>query len=316
MNILITGGGGFVGSHLAEAEILAGNDVTVIDTAPPDKIPVKIMNNGHLHYMKHDMLNPVVLGGLMEWCDMVYHFAAIADPQIYCDHPEKVLRLDLEGSQLIIKMAYEMQKKIVFSSTSEIYGKNPKVPWSEDDDRVLGSTSKNRWSYSSSKAAAEHYCHAYGTLGLKFVILRFFNFYGPRLDFIGTGRVMTCFLEKFLKGMPVEVVEPGDQTRCFTYISDGIDGIRKAAHSPEAEQGTFNIGTNREISMWELASLMKKIGKFDSEIKLIPAEKKYGKGYDDIFRRIPNCARIMSLGWEPKVSLEEGIIKTIESFKI
>jgi UDP-glucose 4-epimerase len=146
--------------------------------------------------------------------------------------------------------------------------------------------------------------------------LRFFNFYGPKLDFIGQGRVMTCFLEKFLKGYPVEVVEPGDQTRCFTYIDDGIEGVLRVAHMPEAEGKAFNLGLPVETSMIELAKLMKKIGNFDSEIIIIPAEKKYGKGYDDIYRRVPDCSRAKEiLGWEASIPLEDGLRRTIEYFK-
>ena len=142
-------------------------------------------------------------------------------------------------------------------------------------------------------------------------------FYGPKLDFVGQGRVMTCFLDKFIKGEPVEVVEPGDQSRCFTYIDDGIAGIMKAAHAPEAEGKAFNFGINVETTMLELAELMKRIGKFKSKIVIIPAEKKYGKGYDDIFRRIPDCTRAKEiLGWQPTTSLEEGLKKTIDYYII
>lgn len=315
MKIFITGGGGFIGSFLAEAELKNGNQVTVLDIAPPDKV-AELMDNPNFKYVQDDMMKKEVMEKLISENDLFYHFAAIADPQIYCENPTKVLELDLEGSQMAIKLAHKYGKKIVFSSTSEVFGKNPKVPWKEDDDRVLGSTIYPRWSYSSSKAIGEHYCHAYGKNGLKFVILRFFNFYGPKLDFIGKGRVMTCFLDKFLSGEPVEVVEPGDQTRCFTYIDDGIEGITKAAHTPQAERMSFNLGLPVETSMVELAKLMKKIGGFKSKIIYIPAEKKYGKGYDDIPRRIPDSSRAKEiLGWEAKTSLEEGLEKTINYYK-
>jgi UDP-glucose 4-epimerase len=313
MRILITGVGGFVGSYLAEAELDAGNQVIGIDIASTGKVN-HILGRDGFSYVQRDIMDDGVVERYMMDCDMVYHLAAIADPQVYCEHPVKVLRLDLEGTQLVIKLAHKYSKKIVFASTSEVYGKNPNVPWTEESDRVLGSTIKPRWSYSSSKAIGEHYCYAYGMEGLKFSIVRFFNFYGPRLDFIGKGRVMTCFLENFLKGEPVRVCAPGTQSRCFTYISDGIDGIMKAARYPE--NTSFNFGVNVETTMLSLAKQMKIIGGFKSDIIVIPAEAKYGPGYDDIPRRVPDCTKAKTLlGWEPKIGLEEGLRRTIESYR-
>ena len=315
MKIFITGGGGFVGSHLAEAELNRGNQVTILDISPPTKVK-ELLDNPNFIYIQGDIMQAEVLEPLIADCDLLYHFAAIADPKVYCERPHDVLRLDLEGTQLAIKLAYKHHKKIVFASTSEVYGKNPKVPWKEEDDRVLGSTTLPRWSYSTSKAIGEHYCHAFGKLGLKYVILRFFNFYGPKLDFIGQGRVMTCFLDNFLMGGWVEVVEPGNQTRCFTYISDGVEGIVRAAHTPEAEGLTFNLGLPVETSMIDLAQIMKKIGGFNNEIIIITCEKKYGKGYDDIFRRVPDVKRAKEiLNWEAAVCLEDGLRMTIDYFK-
>lgn len=315
MKVLITGGAGFVGSFLSKAELDLGNQVTVLDISPSDKV-AELLANPNFKYIQDDMLKDGVMEPLIVANDLIYHFAAIADPKIYCENPAKVLRVDLEGTQMAVKFAHKHQKKFIFSSTSEVYGKNPKVPWKEEDDRLLGSTIFPRWSYASSKAIGEHYCYAYGASGLKFVVLRFFNFYGPKLDFIGKGRVMTCFLEKFLKGEPVEVVEPGDQTRCFTYIDDGVQGVVRSAHTPAAEGKAFNLGINKETTILELAQLMKKIGNFSSKIILIPAEKKYGKGYDDVFRRVPDCSRAKEiLNWEATTSLEDGLAKTIEHFK-
>jgi len=312
MNILITGCGGFVGSYLAEVELKRGNTVVGVDIADTVKIN-HLLNNDNFTYCKHSVLEKPLMKSLIKKCDLLYHFAAIADPVIYCKNPMKVLEVDLEATQLMIKLAYKYEKKIVFSSTSEVFGKNPRVPWNEDSDRVLGSTRMNRWSYSTSKAIGEHYCRAYAMEGLKYTILRFFNFYGPRLDFIGTGRVMTCFLDSFFKGKDIEVVEPGDQTRCFTYIDDGIEGILKAS---EVDNDDFNLGSTHEISIFELAKLMKKVGNFKSDIVFIPAEKKYGEGYDDIPRRVPDCSKAERvLGWKPTISLEEGLEKTIKYYK-
>ncbi len=315
MKILITGGGGFVGSHVAEAELKKGNKVVALDIADDSKVK-HLLNNPNFSYVRKGILETDVLESLIKESDLIYHFAAIANVQTYVKDPVKVLDINIQGTNLVLSLSKKYNKKVIFSSSSEVYGKNLKVPWHEDDDRVLGPTTKHRWCYSTSKAVSEHYCFGYAKEGLRVVVLRFFNFYGPRLDFLGKGRVMTCFLEKFLKNEPVTVVEPGDQTRCFTYISDGVDGILKATHMPEAEGQVFNIGTDKETSVLELAKIMKKVGNFKSEIIMIPAEKIYGKGYEDIFRRVPDISKAKKiLKWEPKVSLEQGLKLTINYFK-
>lgn len=315
MKIFITGCGGFVGSHLAEAELKNGNSVIGLDIANDEKVR-HLYDYRNFKYKVGEMLDEQILEPLIKKSDLIYHFGAIANVQTYCADPFKVLEVNIQSTRLVLKLAHKYDKKVVFSSSSEIYGKNLKVPWSEDDDRVLGSTEKHRWCYTGSKAIGEHYCFAYAEKGLRVAICRFFNFYGPRLDFIGKGRVITCFLEKFLNDEPVMVVEPGDQTRCFTYISDGIDGILKLAHKKEAVGNAFNIGIDHEVSMLDLAKLMKKIGNFKSKIIMVPATKIYGAGYEDIFRRVPDISKARKiLGFKPKVRLEVGLKKTIEWFK-
>lgn len=315
MRILITGGGGFVGSHVAEAELNNGNHVVSIDIAPSSKVS-HLLKHKNFTYVQEGILNRELIESLIKNCDIIYHFAAIANVQTYVKNPLQVMNLNIDGLRLILEIALKHDKKVVFSSTSEIYGKNLKVPWSEDDDRVLGPTSKHRWCYSSSKAVGEHICFAYKELGLRMSICRFFNFYGPRLDFLGKGRVISAFLGQFLNNEPVTVVEPGDQTRSFTYITDGVDGILKTAHLKQAEGLVFNIGTDEEISILELAKTIKRLGKFSSEIIMLPAHKVYGEGYEDIFRRVPDITRAKTLlGWKPKVQLEEGLKITIDYYK-
>ncbi len=315
MKALITGCGGFVGNHLAEGELKKGNSVMGLDIASDDKVKHLYDYKG-FDYKQGDILDEKLLTTLIKKSDLIYHFGAIANVQTYCYDPLKVLEVNIQSIRMVLALAYKYKKKVVFSSSSEVYGKNLKVPWSEDDDRIIGSTKRHRWCYTGTKAIGEHYCFAYAEKGLKVAICRFFNFYGPRLDFIGKGRVITCFLEKFLKDEPVLVVEPGDQTRCFTYISDGIDGIMRLAHKKEAEGEAFNIGTDHEVTMLELAQAMKKIGNFKSEIIMVPAKKIYGSGYEDIFRRVPNINKAKKmLGFKPKVSFEAGLKKTIDWFK-
>ena len=200
--IFITGGGGFVGSHLAESELKKGNQVVALDLANDEKVK-HLLNNPDFEYISADMLNRELIEKYVKWADLIYHFGAIANVQIYCKDPVRVIETNIKSLQIVLELAYQYKKKIIFSSSSETYGKNPKVPWSEEDDRVLGSTNKHRWCYSTSKAMGEHYFFAYADKGLKMAICRFFNFYGPRLDFIGQCRVVTCFLEKFLNNKPV-----------------------------------------------------------------------------------------------------------------
>lgn len=312
--ILITGCGGFVGSHLAEAELKQGNLVTGIDL---NSEKISHINNPNFSFIQANVLNKNIMKELIAKNDLIYHFAAIANVQDYCDDPIRVLDTNIDSLRIVASLAHLYKKKVVFSSSSEVYGKSMAVPFKESDDSLLGSTQKARWCYSASKIVGEQYLYGYVYRGLKMAICRFFNFYGPRLDLLGHGRVIPCFLEKFLKNEPVEVVEPGDQTRSFTYIDDGIDGIIRVAHMKEAEGQIFNIGTTDEISVLELATLMKSVGQFSSKIIMVSADKIYHAGrHEEIFRRVPNTTKIQKLlGWEPKVNLEDGLKKTIDWFK-
>ena len=312
MKVLILGGAGFVGSHLCYSELEAGNAVVCYDNSDGEKIH-ELRNNLSFRFVRGDVMDFARVNHLIKSADLVYHLAAIADPAMYCKDPAKVLNVDMEATQNVVKACYMAGTKLVFASTSEIFGKNPDKPWDEMADRVLGPTNTSRWSYATSKAMGEHYCYAYGKYGLKFTIVRFFNFYGPRLDSLGAGRVMTCFLDRFMKGLPVMVCEPGTQTRCFTYIDDGIAGLLIAARNND--NTSFNLGSKEEISILDLAHKMKKIGNFTSKIELVQPKDLYGEGYDDIPVRVPYCgkARIV-LGWTPTTSLDEGLRRTIEHY--
>lgn len=315
MKILITGGGGFIGSHLCEAELESGNEVVAFDVAPPDKI-AHLLENSNFKYCRSN-LDAENLENWIRWSDLVYHLGAIASVYVYCTNPRKVLDVNVKGTIRVAELCFRYGKKLVFSSSSEVYGKSARLPWREDGQTVMDTPEKTRWCYASSKIIGEHYLFALAKDGLKMAICRFFNFYGPRLDQLDEkGRVITCFLNNFLKDEPVRVYEPGDQTRCFTYVDDGVSGIMAVAHKPEAEGGAFNIGDDREITMLELAKLMKKLGGFNSQIVVVPGSHLYGGGYEDVFRRVPDKTKTRTvLGWEPKVSLEEGLKKTIEYFK-
>ena len=248
--------------------------------------------------------------------DIVVHLAAIADPKKYVDSPLNVLDIDLRASLNIFSYAAEKKKKIFFASTSEVFGKNMNVPWKEDDDRVLGSSKINRWCYSTAKAACEHYLFAYAQQeNLPFVGVRFFNAYGPKLDDLGSGRVIPIFLKHFLSGDPVYIHGDGKQTRTFVYISDVADALYDLTFSKKSEGEIFNIGTEREMSILELAKIMRKVGGFKSEIKFIPHKKVFGKSYEDIPRRVPDVSKIKKyLNWEATTSLEKGLKLTIDYY--
>ena len=315
MKVLITGGAGFLGSHLADTFINDGHDVYILDTGSSFKIK-HLLGNPRFHQVHDTVFNLDMLESLIIKCDLIYHMAAIVGVEHYVADPYQVLNVNINGTQNVLRLAHRYNKKVVFTSTSEVYGRNPKIPWDEDDDRVLGSTRIDRWCYSTSKAASEHFCHAYKKMGLPVVIVRYFNAYGPRLDKIDKGRVITIFVGQLLRNEPVTVIGDGSQTRCFTYIDDCIRATFAAGVKPEANGEIFNIGTDVETSMKELAETMIKVSGAKSTIKFVKKESIYGKSYEDIQRRVPKVEKMNRiLGVKADIPLEEGLKITWEWFK-
>lgn len=314
--VLITGGAGFIGSYLCEDFLKRGWDVTAFDMADGRKIE-HLFGRKNFHFVQNSILNKEALEKEVRKVGLVMHFAAIADPLRYVQDPLTTLQIDLNGSLNVLELCAEYGVKIAYASTSEIYGRNPRVPWKEDDARVLGSTAVNRWCYSSAKAVIEHYCFAYAQQkALRFVIYRFFNIYGPRLDDLGQGRVMPMMLDNFFSGKPVLVHGDGKQTRSFLYVDDAVKGIVGLALSKKAEQQVFNVGTGEETSILELAQMMKRVGKFASPVRLVPHEKVFGKSYEDVPRRVPDVGKIRRvLGWRAKTSLADGLKRTIDYYR-
>jgi nucleoside-diphosphate-sugar epimerase len=315
MKVLITGGAGFLGSHLADAFLDRGDEVFVIDEGPATKIQHRL---GHekLHFANDSILNEALLEELVARVDLVYHLAAVVGVEHYVVDPYRVLNVNVSGTQTVLRLACKHGRRVVFASTSEVYGRNPKVPWREDDDRVLGSTSVDRWCYSTSKAVGEHFCLAYAKRGLPVAILRYFNVYGPRLDGMGVSRVVSIFLKQALRGEPLTVVGDGSQTRCFTYESDAIAATIVAGVRPEAVGGVFNIGCDVEVSIRTLAERIIHLSGSTSKIVCVSPETVYGRSYEDILRRVPDIQRMQEiLGITPKVRLDDGLRETIESFR-
>ena len=315
MKILITGGAGFLGSHLTDALIARGDDVSILDIVGDLKVRHHL-GNPRFHYIRDTVLNTEILESLILKSDLVYHLAAVVGVEHYVADPYEVLNVNINGTQAVLKLAYKHNRKVVFSSTSEVYGRNPRVPFREDDDRVLGSTRIDRWCYSTSKAAAEHFCFAYHRLGLPVVILRYFNVYGPRLDKIDVGRVITIFMGQVLRGDPVTVIGDGSQTRCFTYIDDAIRATVEAGMNDRAVGEIFNVGSDVETSILELAETMIRIAGSPSKVVFVPQEAVYGESYEDVPRRAPCVRRTQEiLGVEAETPLEKGLRQTIDWFK-
>jgi UDP-glucose 4-epimerase len=315
MKVLITGGAGFLGSHLTDAFLGRGDEVFILDTGMTLKVKHRI-GDPRLHFVRDSVFSEDILEGLIARVDLVYHLAAVVGVEHYVGDPYQVLNVNVNGTQNVLRLAFKHGKRVVFSSTSEVYGRNPKIPWNEDDDRVLGSTRIDRWCYSTSKAIGEHFCFAYAKMGLKATIVRYFNVYGPRLDAIDVGRVITIFLGQALRNEPVTVIGDGLQTRCFTYVTDAIAATVQAGLKDEAVGEVFNIGTDREHTIRELAEQLIRIAGSKSTIEYVPQQKVYGPSYEDIPRRIPNVTRMHEvLGVKASVPLDEGLRRTIEYFR-
>jgi len=315
MKVLITGGGGFVGSHLADAFIARGDEVSILDTGSVAKVR-HLMGKPGFHYIRDSVFNNEIVEGLIARADLVYHLAAVVGVEYYVGDPYEVLNVNVNGTQNVLKLAFKHGKKVVFGSTSEVYGRNPKVPWLEDDDRVLGSTRIDRWCYSTSKAVGEHFCFAYHHMGLPVTITRYFNIYGPRLDKLDVGRIITIFMGQVLRNEPLTVIGDGKQTRCFTYVDDAVKATVAAGIAPNTDGDVFNIGTAVETSILELAQTMIDIAGSSSTIKFVTQESVYGSSYEDIPRRVPDNGKMQKvLGVTAETPLAEGLRRTIEWFR-
>jgi UDP-glucose 4-epimerase len=315
MKVLITGGAGFIGSHLAEAFLDRGDEVVVMDIAGTAKLE-HLMGNDRLDYQNASFMNPDSIDRLARGVDLVYHLGAVVGVEHYVTDPFKVLNINVNGTQNVLAAAMRHGCRVVFGSTSEVYGRNPKVPFEEYDDRVLGSTSVDRWCYSTSKAVGEHFCFAYHKKGLPVSIVRYFNVYGPRLDAIDMGRVVTIFMGQVLRGDDVTVVGDGAQTRCFTYVTDAVRATVQTGLRPEAVGGIFNIGTDVEVSILDFARMLIEVAGSQSRIRFVTQKAVYGDSYEDVLRRVPDNTRMKRiLGVTPEIDLREGLRLTVDWFR-
>ena len=316
MNILITGGMGFIGSHLAEMLLKEGAKVSVIDdlsTGNMDNIAT-IKNHKNFTYVIDTILNEKIMEGLIKDADVIYHLAAAVGVKYIIDNPLKSLQVNIRGTEIVLELANTLgKKKVAITSTSEVYGKdrNGVYSFKEDDDRVLGSTKISRWSYSCTKALDEFLALAYyREKKLPVVIVRLFNTCGPRQS-ERYGMVLPRFVKQALLGQPITIFGDGKQTRSFTYIDDVVEAVIKLASEPKAEGEVFNIGNPKSISIEDIAKRVKRLTGSTSEIVYIPYEKAYEKGFEDMRHRQPDITKIRSLiGFEPKIDIDD-IVKSI-----
>ncbi|HZR48814.1 MAG TPA: NAD-dependent epimerase/dehydratase family protein [Streptosporangiaceae bacterium] len=306
---VVTGGCGFLGSHLAEALISRGDDVTVFDTAPPpDHLS---MVRDHARHVTGDIRDPrSVAEAITAGVDVVYHLASVVGVDQYLARPLDVIDINVTGTRNVLDLALRADATVVLASTSEVFGKNPRVPWAEDADRVLGPTTATRWTYATSKALAEHLTFAFaGQHGLAATIVRYFNVYGPRQR---PGFVISRSVHRALNGIPPVVYDGGGQTRCFTYVDDAVDGTIRAAASPAAIGEVFNLGSSAETTVAEAIGLIAELTGFGPQVAPVDTGKRLSASYEDLPRRAPDTAKARAvLDWTCDTPLRPGLAKTI-----
>ena len=315
MKALITGGAGFIGSHLADALIAAGHRVLVVDdlsTGSIDNIAGLIDVEG-FEFVRDSVCNQTVMTTLIDRCDMVFHLAAAVGVQLIVDRPVHTIETNIHGSEIVLKLANTFRRRILVASTSEVYGKSVNVPFGEDDDTTLGSTRFTRWSYACSKMVDEFLALAYhDQFGLETIICRFFNTVGPRQT--GKyGMVVPRFVRRALAGEDLEIYGTGEQSRCFCNVADVVGAMTRLADCPEADGQVINIGTDESITINALADKVIEMTGSDSAKRHIAYEQAYGRPFDDMLVRAPNLGKIRGLiGYESTFTLAQTLQQVID----
>jgi UDP-glucose 4-epimerase len=318
MKVLITGGAGFIGSHLCDRLLEAGHRVTAVD----DLSTGRLSNVAHLEgapgfqFVHESIMHEAVMDRLVSECDVVYHLASAVGVELIVSRPVEVIERCILGTEIVLKTAHRYKKKVLITSTSEVYGKNTRVPFAEEDDRVLGPTTKSRWSYSCAKAIDEFLALAYlKEKHLPIVIVRLFNTVGPRQT--GQyGMVVPRFVQQALAGKPLTVYGDGGQQRCFGYVGDVVGALVGLMEHPSAVGQIFNIGNTEEVSILELAKRVIQLTNSSSQITMVPYDVAYEAGFEDMARRIPDLSKVKALiGYQPKVALDEIITRIAAHFR-
>ena len=312
--VLVTGGGGFIGSHLVEALLERGNSVVVLDNLATGRRANlgAVAHNPHLRFVQGSVLDELMVDELVHECDTVVHLAAAVGVRLIVEQPLRSFTTNIRGSETVIEAAHRYRRRIVLASTSEIYGKNSDVPLTEEADRVLGSPAIARWAYSTAKAVDEILAYAYHReRGLPTTVVRLFNTVGPRQS-PGYGMVMPRLVRQAVAGEPLTVFGTGRQTRCFCHVTDIVDALLRLLDHPDAVGEVFNLGSQDEISMLELANrIIERTGN-RSWVELVPYSEAYPEGFEDMQRRVPDTTKMRLLtGWRPTRTLDDILTETI-----
>ena len=315
MKVLITGGAGFIGSHLAERHLQRGDEVYCLDDLSTGAIEniLHLKADPNFNYIIDTITNYRLVAELVDLCDVIYHLAAAVGVRLIVESPVRTIETNIRGTEIVLGLAAKKQRRILITSTSEVYGKLDRVPFKEDDDLVMGPTSKGRWSYACSKAIDEFLAIAYWReKRVPTVIARLFNTVGPRQ----TGRygmVIPNFVRQALAGDDITVYGDGSQSRCFTHVCDAVSALMGLIEHSEAIGEVYNVGSSREVTILEVAERIKWLSGSDSRIVFVPYQEAYEEGFEDMMRRVPDISKINKLiGYAPKISLDEILTSIIE----
>jgi UDP-glucose 4-epimerase len=317
LRVLITGGAGFIGSHLSDAYVGRGDEVFVIDDLSTGSIDNIAHLKGHprFHYTIESVHNQPLVAELIDQCDVVFHLAAAVGVKLIVESPVRTIETNVRGTEVVLSQANKKKKKVLVASTSEVYGLSTDVPFREDGNLVMGATTKGRWSYACSKAIDEFLALAYWReKKLPTVVVRLFNTVGPRQT--GQyGMVIPTFVKQALAGRPLTVYGTGEQTRCFGYVKDVVGALVALMDKDEAVGEVFNIGSNEEVSINQLAEKVRELAGSKSEIVKVPYDEAYEEGFEDMPRRVPDVSKVSALtGFRPTVTLEQILHSVIEYY--
>jgi UDP-glucose 4-epimerase len=315
LRLLITGGAGFIGSHLSEAYLERGDEVSIIDDLSTGSIEniQHLKKHPRFDYTIDSVRNAPILAELVDRADVVIHLAAAVGVQLIVESPVRTIETNVRGTEIVLEVANKKKKTVLVASTSEVYGLSDRVPFCEDGNLVLGATNKGRWSYACSKAIDEFLALAYWReKRLPTIIVRLFNTVGPRQT--GQyGMVVPRFVKQAISGRPITVFGDGAQTRCFCHVADVVGALTKLVDEPAAVGEVFNIGSTEEVSILELANMVKRLAASSSEIVFVPYNEAYAEGFEDMPRRVPDTSKIHTLvGFRPTHSLEDIVRSVIE----